>query len=170
MELRCCRDFGSASPERPECIALRSYALAPVAPSLGEVEPPLDLLVELLEVKTMNRRLQLLNLLVPASLIVLLFSLPVNFFWIINKIFGFVGGAPVHLLLGVSEKEKYIRDLKDEYTRSKTYKKKKYLRMQVRLDLKSMVPRQRRQKSLLTLLSAPDLYTASAWFRVAFPS
>ena len=42
--------------------------------------------------------------------------------------------------------------------------------MQVRLDLKSMVPRQRRQKSLLTLLSAPDLYTASAWFRVAFPS
>ena len=41
--------------------------------------------------------------------------------------------------------------------------------MQVRLDLKSMVPRQRRQKSLLTLLSAPDLYTASARFRVAFP-
>ena len=27
--------------------------------------------------------------------------------------------------------------------------------MQVRLDLKSMVPRQQRQKSLLTLLSAP---------------
>ena len=48
--------------------------------------------------------------------------------------------------------------------------KKNYLRMQVRLDLKSMVPRQRRQKSLLTLLSAPDLYTASARFRVAFPS
>ena len=42
--------------------------------------------------------------------------------------------------------------------------------MLVRLDLKSMVPRQRRQKSLLTLLSAPDLYTASARFRVAFPS
>ena len=42
--------------------------------------------------------------------------------------------------------------------------------MQVRLDLKSMVPRQRRQKSLLTLLSGPDLYTASARFRVAFPS
>ena len=41
--------------------------------------------------------------------------------------------------------------------------------MQVRLDLKSMVPRQRRQKSLLALLSAPDLYTASARFRVAFP-
>ena len=41
--------------------------------------------------------------------------------------------------------------------------------MQVRLDLKSMVPRQRRQKSLLTLLSAADLYTASARFRVAFP-
>ena len=41
--------------------------------------------------------------------------------------------------------------------------------MQVRLDLKSMVPRQRRQKILLTLLSAPDLYTASARFRVAFP-
>ena len=41
--------------------------------------------------------------------------------------------------------------------------------MQVRLDLKSMVPRQRRQKSLLTLLSAPDLYTASARFRVTFP-
>ena len=41
--------------------------------------------------------------------------------------------------------------------------------MQVRLDHKSMVPRQRRQKSLLTLLSTPDLYTASAWFRVAFP-
>ena len=41
--------------------------------------------------------------------------------------------------------------------------------MQVRLDLKSMVPRQRHQKSLLTLLSAPDLYTASAQFRVAFP-
>ena len=42
--------------------------------------------------------------------------------------------------------------------------------MQVRLDLKSMDPRQRRQKSLLTLLSPPDLYTASARFRVAFPS
>ena len=42
--------------------------------------------------------------------------------------------------------------------------------MQVRLDLKSMVPRQQRQKSLLTLLSAPDLYTASARFRVAFSS
>ena len=42
--------------------------------------------------------------------------------------------------------------------------------MQVRLDLKSIDPRQRRQKSLLTLLSAPDLYTASAQFRVAFPS
>ena len=41
--------------------------------------------------------------------------------------------------------------------------------MQVRLDLKSMVPRQRRQKSLLMLLNAPDLYTASARFRVAFP-
>src|SRR6185436_17233274 len=114
MELRCCRDFGSASPERPECIALRSYALAPVAPSLGEVAPPLDLLVELLEVKTMNRRLQLLDLLVPASLIVLLVSFACKFFWIIHKIFGFVGEAPVHLLLGVSEKkEKYIRDLKD---------------------------------------------------------
>ena len=80
MELRCCRDFGSASPERPECIALRSYALAPVAPSLGEVAPPLDLLVELLEVKTMNRRLQLLDLLVPASLIVLLVSFACKFF------------------------------------------------------------------------------------------
>ena len=67
MELRCCRDFGSASPECPECIALQSYAPAPVAPSLGEVAPPLDLLVELLEVKTMNRRLQLLDLLDPAS-------------------------------------------------------------------------------------------------------
>jgi len=42
--------------------------------------------------------------------------------------------------------------------------------MQVRLDLKSMVPQQRRQKSLLTLLSAPDLYTAIVQFRVAFPS
>ena len=42
--------------------------------------------------------------------------------------------------------------------------------MQVRLDLKSMAPRQRRQKCLLTLLSALDLYTASARFRVAFPS
>ena len=42
--------------------------------------------------------------------------------------------------------------------------------MQVRLDFKSMVPRQRRQKSLLTLLNAPDLYTASARFCVAFPS
>ena len=41
--------------------------------------------------------------------------------------------------------------------------------MQVRLDLKSMVPWQRRQKSLLTLHSAPDLYTASARFCVAFP-
>ena len=41
--------------------------------------------------------------------------------------------------------------------------------MQVRLDLKSMVPQQRRQKSLLTLLSASDFYTASARFRVAFP-
>ena len=43
-----------------------------------------------------------------------------------------------------------IKDLK----KSKR-KINKYLRMQVRLDLKSMVPRQRRQKSLLTLLSAP---------------
>ena len=125
MELRCCRDFGLASPERPECIALRSYAPAPVVPSLGEVAPPLDLSVELLEVKTMNRRLRLLDLLVPASLIVLLVSFAVNFFWIIHKIFGFVGEAPVHLLLGVTEKEKYIRDLKDEYTRSKTKKKNK---------------------------------------------
>ena len=40
--------------------------------------------------------------------------------------------------------------------------------MQVRLDLKSMDPWQWRQKRLLTLLSAPDLYTASARFRVAF--
>src|SRR6185312_14003695 len=120
MQLRCCRVFGSASPECPECIALRSYAPAPVAPSLGEVAPPWDLLVESLEVKTMNQRLLLLDLLVPASLIVLTSPLPVNFFWIIHKIFGFVGEAPVHLLLGVSEKEKYIRDLKDEYTRSKT--------------------------------------------------
>ena len=80
MELRCCRDFGSASPERPECIALRSYAPAPVAPSLGEVSPPLDLLVELLEVKTMNHRLRLLDLLVPASLIVLLVSFACKIF------------------------------------------------------------------------------------------
>ena len=57
-----------------------------------------------------------------------------------------------------------IKDLK----KSKR-KINKYLRMQVRLDLKSMVPRQWCQKSLLTLLSAPDLYTASARFRVAFP-
>ena len=71
MELRCCRGFESASPERPECIALRSYAPAPVAPSLGEVAPPLDLLVESLEVKMMNRQLRLLDLLVPTSLIVL---------------------------------------------------------------------------------------------------
>ena len=42
--------------------------------------------------------------------------------------------------------------------------------MQVRLDLKSMVPQQQRQKSLFTLLSSPDLYTVSARFRVAFPS
>ena len=71
--------------------------------------------------KTMNRRLQLLDLLVPASLIVLLVSFACNFFLIIHKIFRFVGEAPVHLLLGVSEKEKkYIRDLNDEYTRSKT--------------------------------------------------
>ena len=55
--------------------------------------------------KTMNRRLQLLDLLVPASLIVLLVSFPVNFFWITHKIFEFVGEAPVHLLLGVSEKK-----------------------------------------------------------------
>src|SRR6185503_6194438 len=80
MELRCCRDFGSASPERPECIALRSYAPAPVAPSLGEVTPPLDMLVQLLEVNTMNRRLQLLDLLVLASLIVLLVSFACKFF------------------------------------------------------------------------------------------
>ena len=66
--------------------------------------------MELLELKMMNRRLRLLDLLVPASLIVLL----------VHKIFGFIGEAPVHLLLGVSEKEKYIRDLTDEYTRSKT--------------------------------------------------
>ena len=111
IELRCCRDFGSASPERPECIALRSYALAPVVPSLGEVAPPLDLLVELLEVKMMNRRLQLLDLRVPASLIVLLVSFAYNFFWIIHKIFGFVGEAHVHLLLGVSEKEKNIYEI-----------------------------------------------------------
>jgi len=50
------------------------------------VAPPLDLLVELLElleVKTMNRRLQLLDLLVPASLIVLLvsFALLCMSFW-----------------------------------------------------------------------------------------
>ena len=51
-----------------------------VAPSLGEVAPPLDLLVELLEVKTMNCRLQLLDLLVPASLIVLLVSFAFKFF------------------------------------------------------------------------------------------
>ena len=70
--------------------------------------------------KMMNRRLQLLDLLVPASLIVLLVSFACKFFWIIHKIFGFVGEAPVHLLLGVSEKENYILDLKDEYTRSKT--------------------------------------------------
>ena len=70
--------------------------------------------------KTMNRRLQLLDLLVPASLIVLLVSFACKFFWIIHKIFGFVGEAPVHLLLGVNDKEKYIPDLKDEYTRSKT--------------------------------------------------
>ena len=104
MELRCCQDFGSASPECPECIALRSYAPALVAPSLGEVAPRLDLLVESLEVKTMNRRL-LLDLLVPASLIVLLISFACKFFWIIHKIFGFVGEAPVHLLLGASEKK-----------------------------------------------------------------
>ena len=41
--------------------------------------------------------------------------------------------------------------------------------MHVRLDLKSMVPWQRCQKSLLTLLSTPDLYTASARYHVAFP-
>ena len=68
------------------------------------VAPPLDLLMELLEVKMMNRRLQLLDLLVPASLIVLLVSFACKFFWIIHKIFGFVGEAPVHLLLGVSKK------------------------------------------------------------------
>src|SRR6185437_1946917 len=78
--LRCSRDFGSASLERPECIALRSYAPAPVAPSHGEVAPPLDLLVELLEVKMTNRRLRLLDLLVPASLIVLLVSFACKFF------------------------------------------------------------------------------------------
>ena len=39
---------------------------------------------------------------------------------IIQKIIELVGEAPVHLLLGVSDKEKYIPDLKDEYTRSKT--------------------------------------------------
>ena len=92
--------------ECPECIAVRSYAPAPVAPSLYEVAPPLDLMVESLVVKTMNRRLLLLDLLVPASLIVLLVSFACNFFfWIIHKIFGFVGEAPVHLLLGVSEKK-----------------------------------------------------------------
>src|SRR6185436_14694818 len=80
MELRCCRDFGSVSPECPECIALRSYAPAPVAPSLGEVAPPLDLLVESLELKTMNRRLLLLDLLVLAFLIVLLVSFACKFF------------------------------------------------------------------------------------------
>ena len=63
--------------------------------------------------RTMNRRLLLLDLLVPASLIVLLVSFACKFFLDL-------GEAPVHLLLGVSEKEKYIRDLKDEYTRSKT--------------------------------------------------
>ena len=105
MELRCCRDFGSASPECPEFIALRSYAPAPVAPSLGEVAPPLDLLVESLEVKTMNRRLLLLDLLVPASLIVLLVSFACKFFLDHPQNFGFVGEAPVHLLLGVSEKK-----------------------------------------------------------------
>ena len=76
-----------------------------IVPSLGEVAPPLDLLVESLEVKMMNRRLLLLDLLVPASLIVLLVSFACNFFWIIHKIFEFVGEAPVHLLLGVSEKK-----------------------------------------------------------------
>src|SRR6185436_9176449 len=64
----------------PECIALRSYAPALVVPSLGEVAPPLDLLVESLKVKTMNRRLLLLYLLVPASLIVLLVSFACKFF------------------------------------------------------------------------------------------
>ena len=113
MELRRCRDFGSASPECPECIALRSYAPVPVAPSLGEVEPPLDLLVESLQVKTMNQRLLLLDLLVPAFLIVLLVSFACKFFLDHPQNFGFVGEAPVHLLLGISEKEKKI------YTRSK---------------------------------------------------
>ena len=58
--------------------------------------------------KTMNRRLQLLDLLVPASLIVLLVSFACKFFLDHPQIFGFVGEAPVHLLLGVSENKKYI--------------------------------------------------------------
>ena len=66
-----------ASPERPECIALRSYVPAPVAPSLGDEAPPLVMSVEL---KTMNFSLLLLDLLVPASLIVLLVSLACKFF------------------------------------------------------------------------------------------
>ena len=82
--------------------------------------PPFDLSVELLEVKTMNRWLRLLDLLVQASLIMLFVSFACKFFLDHLQIFGFVGEAPVHLLLGVSEKEKYRRDLKDEYTRSKT--------------------------------------------------
>ena len=53
---------------------------ASVAPSLGEAAPPLDLLVESLEVKMMNRRLLLLDLLVPSSLIVLLVSFACKFF------------------------------------------------------------------------------------------
>ena len=88
------------------CIALRSYALSPVAPSLGEVAPPLDLLVESLEVKTMNHRLRLLDLLVPTSLIVLRVSFACKVFLDHPQNFRFVGEAPVHLLLGVSEKKK----------------------------------------------------------------
>ena len=61
--------------------------------------------MELLEVKTMSRRLQLLDLLVPASLIVLLVSFACKFFLDHPQNFGFVGEVPVHLLLGVSEKK-----------------------------------------------------------------
>ena len=61
--------------------------------------------MESLEVKTMNRRLLLLDLLVPASLIVLLVSFACKFFLDHPQNFRFVGEAPVHLLLGVSEKK-----------------------------------------------------------------
>ena len=101
LDLERNSDVVEASPEHPECIALRSYAPAQVAPSLGEVVPPLDLLVESLEVKTMNRRL-LLDLLVPASLIILLVSFACKFFLDHTQNFAAYPGFTVlyHLIMG----------------------------------------------------------------------